>query len=79
MPIVIQDCVTGRYAAPGGRWTKNVGKALRFEQVLRAWDEIGERGLSGVRILFWPERERNGVLVGAVHNSAGQAQASAAM
>jgi len=65
MSIVIQDCVTGKYAAPGGRWTKNVAKALRFEQVLRAWDEIDERSLSGVRILFWPERESSGVLVGA--------------
>jgi hypothetical protein len=75
MPIVIQDCVTGKYAAPEGRWTKNVAKALRFEQVLRAWDEIGERGLSGVRILFWPERAESAVLVGAVQDWATQARA----
>ena len=77
MPILIQDCVTGKYAAPGGRWTRNVGKALRFEQVLRAWDEIGERSLSGVRILFWPEREPNAVMVGAVENSASMTAAPA--
>ena len=70
MPIVIQDCVTGKFAAPRGRWTTNVGNALRFEQVLRAWDEIGERGLSGVQILFWPEQESAGMLVGAVHHNA---------
>ena len=63
MPIVIQDCVTGKFAAPRGRWTKNLTHALRFEQVLRAWDEIGDRGLSGVRILFSPEQNGNGVLV----------------
>jgi hypothetical protein len=76
MPILIQDCVTGKYAAPGGRWTRNVGKALRFEQVLRAWDEIDERSLSGVRILFWPEREPNAVLVGAVQECARPAAAA---
>jgi hypothetical protein len=76
MPIVIQDSVTGKYAAPEGRWTRNAAKALRFEQVLRAWDEIGERGLSGVRILFWPERERNAVLVGAVQSGAVQVRAA---
>jgi hypothetical protein len=75
MPIVIQDCVSGKYAAPEGRWTKNVAKALRFEQVLRAWDEIGERGLSGVRILFWPEQESSGVLVGAVQDYGTQMRA----
>ena len=72
---MIQDSATGKYAAPEGRWTKNVAKALRFEQVLRAWDEIGERGLSGVRILFWPERENSGVLVGAVQEYATQVRA----
>ena len=75
MPILIQDSVTGKYAAPGGRWTRNIGKALRFEQVLRAWDEIGERSLRGVRILFWPERERDAVLVGAVQHCASPARA----
>lgn len=75
MPIVIQDSVSGKYAAPKGRWTKNVAKALRFEQVLRAWDEIGERGLSGVHILFWPAEESSGVLVSAVQDYAAQARA----
>jgi hypothetical protein len=63
MPIVIQDSTTGKYAAPKGRWTRSLAKALRFEQVLRAWDEIGERGLRGVQILFWPPRRQSGVLV----------------
>jgi hypothetical protein len=63
MPILIQDSATGKYAAPRGRWTANVAKALRFEQVLRAWDEIGERGLNGVQILFWPPRRQEGVVL----------------
>jgi hypothetical protein len=63
MPIVIQDSTTGKYAAPRGRWTRNIANALRFEQVLRAWDEIGERGLRGVRILFWPPHEDAGFVV----------------
>src|SRR5262245_48847210 len=63
MPIVIQDSTTGKYAAPKGRWTRSLAKALRFEQVLRAWDEIGERGLRGVHILFWPPRRQSGVLL----------------
>jgi hypothetical protein len=66
MPIVIQDSTTGKFAAPKGKWTKNLAKALRFEQVLRAWDEIGERGLRGVRILFWPEHEPAAVLIESV-------------
>lgn len=63
MPIVIQDAETGKFAAPRGRWTRNLAKALRFEQVLRAWDEIGERGLKGVKILFWPPRAETGLVV----------------
>jgi hypothetical protein len=63
MPILIQDAATGKYVAPRGRWTTNVANALRFEQVLRAWDEIGERGLSGVQILFWPPRRHAGVVL----------------
>ena len=66
MPIVIQDSTTGKYAAPKGRWTHNIAKALRFEQVLRAWDEIGERGLRGVRILLWPADESSGVVLDSI-------------
>jgi hypothetical protein len=66
MPIVIQDMLTGKFAAPRGRWTRSLAKALRFEQALRAWEEIGERGARGVRILFWPEHEQSALLVQAV-------------
>jgi hypothetical protein len=66
MPIVIQDSTTGKFAAPKGGWTSNIAKALRFEQVLRAWDEIGERGLRGVRILLWPPHADSAVLLGTV-------------
>ena len=66
MPIVIQDSTTGKYAAARGRWTRNVANALRFEQVLRAWEEIGERRLSGVRIMFWPPYEQAGFIVDSI-------------
>ena len=52
MPILIQHSVTGKFVAPKGHWTRNFEKALRFDQVLRAWDEIGERKLSGIRIVI---------------------------
>jgi hypothetical protein len=52
MPLVVQDPTTGRFVAPNGRWTRNLKKAMSFDQVLRAWDEIAERGLLGVRILL---------------------------
>ena len=52
MPLVIEDPVTGKYMSATGGWTKNPGAAKSFDQVLRAFEEIGERRLSGVRILI---------------------------
>jgi hypothetical protein len=52
MSIVIQDSKSGKFATPDGGWTRNLAKAISFDQALRAWEEIGERGLSGVRILL---------------------------
>lgn len=51
MPILIQDFATGNYLTPSGVWTNSIQKAIQFEQVLRAWEEIEERSLCGVRII----------------------------
>ena len=53
MSILIQHFASGLYLADDGRWTKTVGKALQFDQALRAWEEVDERNLSGVRIVMW--------------------------
>ena len=55
MPVLIQDFATGNFATANGRWTKQLRKAMQFSQVLRAWEEIDERRLSGVRIVLQPE------------------------
>jgi hypothetical protein len=52
MSLVIQNARNGKFATAKGRWTRNVREAMCFDQVLRAWEEIGERGLSCVRILL---------------------------
>jgi hypothetical protein len=54
MSVLIQDFASGNYLRPDGRWTPQYSKALKFEQVLRAWEAIDEQRLSGVRIVFEP-------------------------
>ena len=51
MPVLIQDFASGNYLGPNGRWTGRFSKALKFDQVLRAWEAIDEQKLSGVRIV----------------------------
>jgi hypothetical protein len=70
MPILIQDFASGHYLSADGRWTKQISKALQFEQVLRAWDEIDERMLSGVRIVVCPDNEPVKVLAGVTDSDA---------
>jgi hypothetical protein len=55
MPLIIENATTGKFIARNGRWTKSIAKAMSFDQVLRAFDEISERGLSGVRVLLRAE------------------------
>lgn len=55
MPVLIQDFESGQYLATDGRWTNQTKKALRFEQLLRAWEAIDERKLSGVRMVKDPQ------------------------
>ena len=52
---MIQDSRTGKFVAANGGWTRNLAKAMSFDQALRAWEAIGELRLSGVRILLHKE------------------------
>jgi hypothetical protein len=54
MPVLIQDFESGQYLGADGRWTNQIKKALKFEQLLRAWETIDEKKLSGVRIVSEP-------------------------
>jgi hypothetical protein len=54
MPVLIQDFASGNYLLPDGGWTAQLAKALKFEQLLRAWEAIDEQNLSGVRIVLEP-------------------------
>jgi hypothetical protein len=54
MAVLIQDFASGNYLRPDGGWTNQFSKALKFEQMLRAWEAIDEQKLSGVRIVFAP-------------------------
>ena len=51
MSVFIQNSITGKYAGPRGGWTKDPAKAIAFQEVLRAWDMIGEKSLSGIQIV----------------------------
>jgi hypothetical protein len=51
MSVFIQNSITGKYAGPRGGWTKDLEKAVAFKEVLRAWEMISEKGLSGIQIV----------------------------
>ena len=52
MRVVIQNCFTEEFLSADRTWTADVEKAANFEKTLRAWAEIDEHGLSGVRIVL---------------------------
>jgi hypothetical protein len=52
MRVVIQNCFTEEFLSPDRTWISDVEKAENFEKTLRAWAEIDERQLSGVRIVL---------------------------
>ena len=54
MPVLIQDFESDRYLGSDGRWTHQIKKAVKFDQLLRAWETIDEQKLSGVRIVPEP-------------------------
>lgn len=62
MPILIQDLASDAFLTAEGEWTPRPQQAVSFDRVLRAWDEVYDRSLCGVRIVFQPkEKERKGV------------------
>jgi hypothetical protein len=50
--VLIQNCLTGKFLSPRKTWVADSDKAQNFEKTLRAWSEIDERKLSGVRIVL---------------------------
>lgn len=51
MRILLQDCETRRYLAPGGAWNESVEAALEFEDLAKARDYGTAHGLSAVRVV----------------------------
>ena len=66
MPILIQDFASGAFLTAEGEWTQRPQQALSFDQVLRAWDEVYERSLCGVRIVFQSKEKEPRRTVAAV-------------
>lgn len=52
MRVLIQNCLTNKFFSPKKTWVSDPEKAEDFEKTLRAWTEIDERKLSGVRIIL---------------------------
>jgi hypothetical protein len=52
MRVLIQNCLSHKFLSPKKTWVSNPEEAEDFEKTLRAWTEIDERKLSGVRIVL---------------------------
>ena len=52
MRVLIQNCLSEKFLSAKGTWISDVNKAQNFEKTLRAWTQIDERKLSGVRIVL---------------------------
>lgn len=52
MRVLIQNCLTNKFLSPRKAWVADVEKAEDFQKTLRAWAEIDEQKLSGVRIVL---------------------------
>jgi hypothetical protein len=52
MRVLIQNCLTSKFFSPKKTWVSDPEKAEDFQKTLRAWSEIDERKLSGVRIVL---------------------------
>jgi hypothetical protein len=50
--VLIQNCLTNKFLSQNKLWTADISHAENFEKTLRAWAEIDERKLSGVRIVL---------------------------
>jgi hypothetical protein len=52
MRVLIQNCLSGKFYSRKKTWVADPEKAEDFQKTLRAWTEIDERKLSGVRIVL---------------------------
>jgi hypothetical protein len=52
MRVLIQDCLSGKFYSRKKTWVVDPEKAEDFQKTLRAWAEIDEQKLSGVRIVL---------------------------
>jgi hypothetical protein len=52
MRVLIQDCLSGKFYSRKKTWVADPEKAEDFQKTLRAWAEIDEQKLSGVRIVL---------------------------
>ena len=52
MRVLIQDCLSGKFYSRKKTWIADPEKAEDFQKSLRAWAEIDEQKLSGVRIVL---------------------------
>jgi hypothetical protein len=50
--VLIQNCLTNKFFSSTKLWVTDPDQAENFEKTLRAWAEIDERKLSGVRIVL---------------------------
>jgi hypothetical protein len=50
--VLIQNCLTGKFLGPSKKWVSDPKNALNFEKTLRAWTQIDDAKLSGVRIVL---------------------------
>jgi hypothetical protein len=52
MRVLIQNCLTNKFLSPNHKWVNAADQAQNYEKTLRAWSEIDDRKLSGVRIVL---------------------------
>jgi hypothetical protein len=50
--VLIQNCLNGKFLSSNRNWTADTKRAQNFEKTLRAWAEIDDHRLSGVRIVL---------------------------
>jgi hypothetical protein len=49
---LIQNCLNHKFLSPQKTWVVDPARAENFEKTLRAWGEIDEQRLTGVRIVL---------------------------
>jgi hypothetical protein len=52
MRVLIQNCLNNKFYSARKTWVAEATRAEDFQKTLRAWAEIDDRKLSGVRIVL---------------------------